>query len=69
MKSGYLGQLAGLKRLRAFDLDETMPKGFGELEALWMVRNWPKLAQVKGKCASEAFKTTLLAKRPLIQFN
>ncbi|KAI8351955.1 hypothetical protein B0O80DRAFT_455112 [Mortierella sp. GBAus27b] len=33
MKSGYLGQLAGLKRLRAFDLDETMPKDFGELQS------------------------------------
>ncbi|KAF9364072.1 hypothetical protein BGX34_002574 [Mortierella sp. NVP85] len=67
MKRGYLGQLAGLKRLRTLDLNKTPPSEFGELEALWMLRNWPKLAQVKDQGAPEVFRTTLLAKRPLIE--
>jgi hypothetical protein len=67
MKRGYLGQLAGLKQLRTLDLNKTPPSEFGELEALWMLRNWPKLAQVKDQGAPDVFRTTLLAKRPLIQ--
>jgi len=66
-KHGYLARLADLKQLKVFDLANTSHKTFGKQEALWMIKNWPKLLQVYEPGAPEIFRETLLAKRPLVE--
>ncbi|KAK3823162.1 MAG: hypothetical protein J3Q66DRAFT_138599 [Benniella sp.] len=63
----YLAQLANLKELKVFDLAEISHKAFGKQEALWMVKNWPKLLQVYARNAPVTFKEILQEKRPLIE--
>jgi hypothetical protein len=66
-RHGCLAQLANLKELKVFDLAEISHKAFGKQEALWMVKNWPKLLQVYARNAPVIFKETLLEKRPLVE--
>ncbi|KAK3823161.1 MAG: hypothetical protein J3Q66DRAFT_330988 [Benniella sp.] len=63
----YLTQLANLKQLKVFDLAKISHKAFGKQEALWMVKNWPKLLQVYARNAPVTFKEILQEKRPLIE--
>jgi hypothetical protein len=66
-RHGYLAQLAGLKELKVFDLAKVSHKSFGKQEALWMVKNWPKLLQVYAVDIPAIFNETLLEKRPMVE--
>ncbi|KAK3823157.1 MAG: hypothetical protein J3Q66DRAFT_397625 [Benniella sp.] len=66
-RHGYLAQLAGLKELKVFDLAKVSHKSFGKQEALWMVKNWPKLLQVYAEDIPAIFNETLLEKRPMVE--
>ncbi|KAK3823169.1 MAG: hypothetical protein J3Q66DRAFT_330996, partial [Benniella sp.] len=66
-KNGYLTRLADLKQLRSFDLGGNVcGENVGTEEALWMVKNWPKLLRVYEPQSLE-FEKTLLRKRPQIE--
>jgi len=64
---GYLAQLTDLKRLQVFDLAKISQNEFGKQEALWMVKNWPRLLKVYARDAPTIFKETLLEERPLVE--
>ncbi|KAF9361560.1 hypothetical protein BGX34_007069 [Mortierella sp. NVP85] len=67
MENGYLTRLADLKQLRDFDLGSNLGGVIGKEEALWMIKNWPKLLRVYGPPTLVEFEMTLRRKRPQIQ--
>ncbi|KAF9342576.1 hypothetical protein BGX34_007960, partial [Mortierella sp. NVP85] len=62
-KNGYLTRLADLKQLKAFAISDNYGPMAGKEEALWMIKNWPKLRRVYESQTLMEFRITLLKKR------
>ncbi|KAG0014883.1 hypothetical protein BGZ80_010178 [Entomortierella chlamydospora] len=65
---GYLRQLSQLKKLVSLGFFDYFVGDFGEPEAIWMIKNWPRLAHMKGVCPDSLLGKALVQRRPWIEF-